>query len=274
MVSKNWWQAVGFFLCFAHFQAIAQSPDTEEIQPTPLKLVKASKRQLTDVCVQIYKKKALCEGQSHQIYLANEEEDVEWRRDYYYINEAPLIALLSKEGNGYKLKTYWDFYDYAHSSAHDQKFTQTGQPLQPERLKIHPVLYPISSLESVIPVIQVFSNHYSEGGAIAEYADFVQLDFDGIFTKALDGIPFYQKEQQRACFSEQEYKQSPHCYEESQRILHIKFSDDTQRYYQWELNYTDKIWAAHKPKSEQETKTLPPLLARPYKAVKLEWEAQ
>ncbi len=54
----------------------------------------------------------------------------------------------------------------------------------------------------------------------------------------------------RACFSEQDYKKSPHCHDEKWMTLNIRFKDIGQSYYLWQLNYKNYSWDAFKSKKQ------------------------
>ena len=82
------------------------------------------------------------------------------------------------------------------------------------------------------------------------------LEPEGKFKTALVEIPFYSYEMIRACFSEKDYKISPHCHDESGSTLSILFKDVGKPFYQWTLNYTDFTWESSKPeKSKTITKS-------------------
>ncbi len=116
--------------------------------------------------------------------------------------------------------------------------------LGPNGLKIFPALYPLNKNEYAIAVLNTWFTGYSGGGRFEENADFIELKPKGKYQVALKDINFSTSEMIRACFSEQDYKKSPHCHDEKWMTLNIRFKDIGQSYYLWQLNYKNYSWDA------------------------------
>ncbi|KDT12614.1 hypothetical protein AB84_4852 [Escherichia coli 2-052-05_S3_C1] len=75
-----------------------------------------------------------------------------------------------------------------------------------------------------------------------EFADFIMLNEDGTYKTAFSDIPFYSKEQVRACFSDSDYNKKSHCYDESWSILNISIIDNGAEFYLWEFITKSYNW--------------------------------
>lgn len=161
---------------------------------------------------------------------------------YYLIDATPRIVQFQSEGKKIILLDQWEFKDYKHS----HQTANDDEEWQKNALKIYPALYPINKNKMAVAIIDERFESYAGGGRSEQIADFLMLEPQGKFKVALKAVSFHSYEMIRACFSEQEYKTSPHCYDESSSILSIQFKDIRKPFYQWTLNYTDFTWDAGK----------------------------
>ncbi|QIM63613.1 hypothetical protein A1D29_10095 [Pasteurellaceae bacterium Orientalotternb1] len=214
--------------------ALLLSPSlwAQEIKAQTLKEMSLSSTELADICKRLPK----CNPNSGQLFKRKSPEE------YYFIDDTPQLALLTK-ADTYQLKQRWDFADYVHDS-------QITRAASDSRLYIHPVLYPLSKEQWAIALIKGASDWFSGGAGTEEKADFIQLNADGSYQVALKDIPFYYDLIVKACFREDETKNSPHCQDEETQILKIAYQDIGKPYYQWKMTYIFTDWSAHMPESE------------------------
>lgn len=211
---------------------------TDAIQAVPLIKLKSDSLQLKKICADLnltcseganlWKKKASNDG---KVYL---------------IDSTPQLIELIQEKKNYKVVNSWRFKDYQHHN----KNSEDGE-LGNDGVEIFPAFYPLNRQKFAIAVVQHWSTGYSGGGKSEQFADFVMLEPKGVYKLALPDIPFYSYEMIRACFSEKDYKTSPHCHDETGSSLSIQFKDIGKPYYQWTLNYTDFTWEAFKPEKDK-----------------------
>ncbi|RZG72308.1 hypothetical protein [Acinetobacter sp. WCHAc060025] len=206
----------------------------EEIKVTPWVKVKAETGHVKYICntlslkcgnhVDVWKKKASTED---KLYLTD---------------DTPQLFELSKVNNQYKLINSWRFDHYRHSSQHspDDEMADYGT-------EIFPAFYPLNQKNFSIALVKKWGTSYAGGGRGEQIADFLMLEPNGKYKVALNDVAFYSYEMIRACFSERDYKISPHCHDESGSTLSIQFKDVGKPYYQWTLNYTDFTWESFKP---------------------------
>lgn len=64
------------------------------------------------------------------------------------------------------------------------------------------------------------------------------------------GVPFACSKLVRACFSEQDYRQSPHCHDDSAGHLTIEFGDGSPPR-GWAFRWHERYWPSGEPKSSQ-----------------------
>ncbi|MGX2948332.1 hypothetical protein [Frederiksenia canicola] len=202
----------------------------QEIKAHILHKVAISSAELTEICQQLPK----CDQDSGGLFKRKSPEE------YYFIDDTPQLAYFTKDSI-YQLKQRWDFADYVH----DSNITRAASD---PRLYIHPVLYPLSKEQWAIALIKGASDWFPGGAATEEKADFIQLNADGSYQVALKNIPFYYDLIVKACFREDETKNSPHCDDEETQILKIAYQDIGKPYYQWKMTYTFTDWPAHTPK--------------------------
>ena len=214
------------FLCqmaFAH----------AEIKSLPLVQVKSETAKVKKICSSL---KIECSDEA-SIWKIMASTDSK----YYLIDRSLQLVELNKTNHTFKMLNRWNFSLYEHSSK-----TQPDDDLDSFGTEIFPALYPLNHDKFAVAIVKQYGRAYSGGGKGEHIADFVMLEPNGQYRTALAQIPFYSYEAIRACFSEAQYKTSPHCHDESGSTLSIDFKDIGQPYYQWTLNYTDYNWDAFK----------------------------
>lgn len=148
---------------------------------------------------------------------------------------------------GWKLQALHDFRDYRHSMAESK--TGNGD-VQQQPLSLAPALYPLADGRWAAAVLWSVTEGYSGGGASFQIADFVPVEgskfSDGL---AHAGVPFSCTKMVCACFSEKEYKTSPHCYDESAGSLRIAYAAPSRPGggYGWSYTWRQTDWEAHEP---------------------------
>ncbi len=205
----------------------------EEIKTIPWVKVKAETAQAKVICSTLN----LHCGENLSVWKKKASTDDK----LYLIDETPQLFELSKVNNQYKLLNRWNFKSYTHSS-HDSG----DDDLADFGTEIFPAFYPLNREKRAIAIVKQYGTGYSGGGKGEEVADFLMLESNGQFKMALSNVAFYSYEMIRACFSEKDYKTSPHCHDESGSTLSIGFKDVGKPYYQWTLNYTDFTWESDK----------------------------
>ncbi|KQV94585.1 hypothetical protein [Rhizobacter sp. Root1221] len=151
-----------------------------------------------------------------------------------------LVALDAVEPSRADRARQWDFQDHMHSSP------PSADGGSPEPLRIHPALYPVGAAGWAVAVVSERRAMYSGGGASFQVADFVPLEAPG--KPAYAAVPFSCYQMIRACFYDREYRRSPHCHDESNGHLTIRFGEADAR---WTFVWHQTDWAAHEPKSKQ-----------------------
>jgi len=220
-----------------------QVMSADEIKAIPWVKVKTETEQLKIICKQL---KINCSNDLG-IWKAKSSKD----NRVYLIDNTPQLFELERENNIYKIRKSWNFKDYQHHSKNlaDDELADDGT-------EVFPAFYPLNQQKIAIALVKHYATSYSGGGKGEHIADFILLEPQGKFRTALADIPFYSYEMIRACFSEKEYRTSPHCHDESGSNLSIQFKDVGKPYYQWTLNYTDFTWESFKPeKSKTITKS-------------------
>ncbi|RYX97844.1 MAG: hypothetical protein EOO28_01840 [Comamonadaceae bacterium] len=173
--------------------------------------------------------------------------------------EKPLaMAEVSRDASGaWKLGKLHDFTGYQHS----------GMPAESDggadrtRMSLAPALYPIGPDRWAAGVLLTFREMYSGGGAGFTTADFVPLDEavspgQKSFKKpAHAGVAFSCSKMVRACFSEKDYKTSPHCHDETTGSLRITYKAGANAAdpYRWEYLWRETEWPAGNPQSAART---------------------
>ncbi|WP_133239287.1 hypothetical protein [Microvirga sp. KLBC 81] len=128
----------------------------------------------------------------------------------------------------------------------------------PRLLDIHPALYPVAPDLWAVAVLSNTSESYSGGGAAFKTADFVVLDSKASEVtekqRLFAAVPFSCTKTVRACFSEKEYKKSPHCHDESTGFLALKFApSSTGGLHDWTATWHETVWPGGVPKTAQTT---------------------
>ena len=226
------WQSLAILLLGLTVQS---SFAEQAISAQPFINVKVSSQDIHSICQQLSHK---CSDEAKLWKVKNTQDQT-----YYLIDETPQIAEIKKQNNQYTVLNQWNFKNYEHSNKEPH-----SDDLGPNGLKIFPALYPLNKNEHAIAVLNTWFTGYSGGGRFEENADFIELKSKGQYQVALKDINFSSSKMIRACFSEQEYKKSPHCHDETWMTLKIRFKDIGQSYYLWQLNYKNYSWDAFKSK--------------------------
>lgn len=149
----------------------------------------------------------------------------------------------------------WDFSGYVHSVP---PMADAGGAAG--KLEIHPALYPVGVSDYAVALLSSVSEGYSGGGARFDHADFLQLNMDQKanykFSVAYAAVPFFCSKTIRACFSEKEYKTSPHCSDESSGTLRIRYPDRDAST-GWKFSWTQNEWPSNVKKNQASTATVP-----------------
>lgn len=182
-----------------------------------------------------------CEAASLQLV----RERGEARPDaYVLLARTPLArAELRRTADGWVLGALRDFSGYRH---------QGVEPGVEGELSLSPALYPLGEGRWAVAVLATVSEMYSGGGARFDRADFVPLDAPSASTRAVHAdVPFYCSKMVRACFSEKEYKTSPHCHDESTGSLRIAYGAAARASgdYRWDYTWIETTWPAHRKPS-------------------------
>jgi len=182
------------------------------------------------------------------------ERKTEQGSEYYALMEGlTLSRLVMKAPGRWELLNRWSFTRYPLASGKE------GEADKPTMLDIHPALYPAGPDLWAVAVLTSQTEGYSGGGAQFVKADFVALDPKttevGEKQRLFAAVPFSCSKMVRACFTEKEYKTSPHCHDESTGFLTLKFTPSpSSNLYDWTATWNQTSWPAGVPKSAQ-TKT-------------------
>jgi len=179
--------------------------------------------------------------------------------DYYAILQSgPTLLTLSLDADKHwKVKERWSLRDYAPTAQPD-----SGDRADPPRL--FPALYPLGPGDWGVALLQSRSELYSGGGASVEVADFISLKAIAASAQttkpAYGGVPFSCSKMIRACFSEQEYKISKHCHDESTGSLRIRYAAAAPgaARHGWTFVWSQTDWPQDTPESKasHETSTI------------------
>ncbi len=167
---------------------------------------------------------------------------------YYVILPGPqLIQLAYRPAQGWQKQQQWDFSDY--------------QPLQPVEgdgetppLELYPAFYPLGPRRWGVAIVAGWNEMYSGGGGHWDKADIVEIQPAGRHAAKprLAGLPFACSKSIRACFSEQDYKDSPHCHEEFEGALRLRFAPSASSPSQWDwiATWKESHWPGNEPASK------------------------
>lgn len=173
---------------------------------------------------------------------------------FYLIDESrPMfVALDASEPRNARRARMWDFSSYRHSH---RSIADAGTA---DQLVIYPALYPAGDQEFAIAILNTYSEGYSGGGASFRIADFVVLSDkrdlatpDPKWDVAYAAVPFSCSTLIRACFSEKEYRSSPHCHDENSGYLTIQFPKNPQADRSWTFTWHESAWPAHVKRTKE-----------------------
>jgi hypothetical protein len=163
--------------------------------------------------------------------------------EYYAVMANRTISrLVMKAPRQWQLLNRWSFETYPLPSNKDD-------PDDSRMIDIHPALYPVGFGLWAVAVLNSKTEGYSGGGAEFVTADFVTLDPEvsdiGEQERRFRAVPFSCSKTVRACFTEKEYKTSPHCHDESSGYLTLKFAvTPASRFYDWTATWHQTSWPA------------------------------
>jgi hypothetical protein len=179
--------------------------------------------------------------------------------EYYAIllNGPTLVHLSINAPRQWRMVERWSLRDYAPTTQPD-----SGDRADP--LRLFPALYPLGPGDWGVALIRSRSEMYSGGGASVETADFVSLKALAASAKTAKpvygGVPFSCGKMIRACFSEQEYKTSKHCHDESSGALRIRYAAAAPgaARHGWTFVWSEKDWPQDtlESKATHETSTI------------------
>lgn len=168
---------------------------------------------------------------------------------YYAILPGPQLLKVSfASTTGWKVLQQWNFSDYQPTDRED------GDGNEPP-LEIYPALYPLGGEHFAVAVLAGWSESYSGGGGSWENADFVELQPNGghASTPRVSKLPFSCDKSIRACFSEHDYKHSPHCSEDFSGSLRLGFVPGASAgKLDWIATWRETHWPGLKPQSKTE----------------------
>ena len=123
-------------------------------------------------------------------------------------------------------------------------------------LHLHPALYPVGIDGLAVAIVSTTREMYSGGGASFDVADFVELDASAPTPASAPralyvGVPFACSKTVRACFSEKEYRRSPHCTDDSTGHLTIALDGDGSATPRWSFRWHELGWPAHAGRASQ-----------------------
>lgn len=142
---------------------------------------------------------------------------------YYVIllSGPTLLGMSLDEDRRWRVTARWSLRDY--------RSTLLGvASADADPLRLFPALYPLGPNDWAVAVLGRRSELYSGGGANVEVADFVSLKALAASARTArptyGGVPFSCSTMIRACFSEQDYKTSKHCHDETSGSLTIRYT--------------------------------------------------
>jgi hypothetical protein len=171
--------------------------------------------------------------------------------DYYAVllSGPTLLTLSVDAAKHWRIKARWSLGDYTPTADGGG-----GDRADPPRL--FPALYPLGPGDWGVALLTSRSEMYSGGGASVETADFVSLKAIAASAKAAKpvygGVPFSCSKMIRACFSEQEYKTSKHCHDESTGSLRIRYAPAKPgaTRHGWTFVWSETDWPQDTPESK------------------------
>ncbi len=169
--------------------------------------------------------------------------------EYYAVMVNRTISRLVMKAPGqWQVLNRWSFEKYPLPASED------GSEVR--MVDIHPALYPTGSGLWAVAVLNRIREGYLGGGAEFVIADFVTLDPEMTETtedqRRYNNVPFSCTKTVRACFSEKDYKTSPHCQDESSGYLTLKFEiNPASHFHDWTATWNETSWPAGVAKSAQ-----------------------
>ncbi|VWC44707.1 hypothetical protein BLA6860_07279 [Burkholderia lata] len=167
--------------------------------------------------------------------------------NYYAILPGPQLLKVSfAPAAGWKVVQRWDFSDY-------QPADRVEGDGKPPPLRIYPALYPLGGERFAVAVLAGWSESYSGGGGGWENADFVELRPNGGHARAprVSKLPFSCSKQIRACFTEKDYQHSPHCSEDFDGALRLRFVPGASAgNLDWIATWKESHWPGQEPQSK------------------------
>ena len=176
--------------------------------------------------------------------------------DYYAILlSGPTLLTLSVDADKHwRVKDRWSLRDYAPTPDAD-----AGDRADPPHL--FPALYPLGPGDWGVALLRGHSEMYSGGGATVVTADFLSLKAIAASAQTpsaqaakpvYGGVPFSCSKMIRACFSEQEYKTSKHCHDESSGSLRIRYAQAKPgaARHGWTFVWNETDWPQDTPESK------------------------
>lgn len=167
--------------------------------------------------------------------------------NYYAILPGPQLLKVSfASAAGWKVVQRWDFSDY-------QPADRVEGDGKPPPLRIYPALYPLGGERFAVAVLAGWSESYSGGGGGWENADFVELRPNGghARTPRVSKLPFSCSKQIRACFTEHDYQHSPHCSEDFDGALRLRFVPGASAgNLDWIATWKESHWPGQEPQSK------------------------
>lgn len=211
-----------------------------DIKPVPFVGVKSESAEYSAICNSV---KKYC-GENEQAKIWKEKNNSS--EIFLTTSSRVLVKIKNDAGTGYLLSQVWDFSNYAMKDG----FDDDGEDLSDGGINIFPALYPLSKTQNAVALVQKWSTSYSGGGKEMDLADFIMLNEDGTYKTVFSKIPFYSKEQIRACFTDSDYAKKSHCSDESWSILNISIIDNGVEFYSWEFITKSYDWPSFVDQSQ------------------------
>lgn len=223
-----------------------------DIKPVPFVGVKSERAEYSAICNSV---KKYC-GKNDQAKIWKEKSNPS--EIFLTTSSRVLVRIKKVAGAGYLFSQAWDLSNYAMKDSLDDD----GEDLSDSGINIFPALYPLSKTQNAVALVQKWSTSYSGGGKEMDLADFIMLNEDGTYKTVFSKIPFYSKEQIRACFSDSDYAKKSHCSDENWSVLNISIIDNGAEFYSWEFITKSYDWPSFvdesKMKKSIDIKTLYP----------------
>ncbi|MFY2737630.1 hypothetical protein [Pseudocitrobacter faecalis] len=225
-----------------------------DIKPIPFVGVKSESAEYSAICNSV---KKYC-GENDQAKIWKEKNNPS--EIFLTTSKQVLVRIKIDAGAGYLISQVWDFSNYAMKDSLDDD----GEDLSDSGINIFPALYPLSKTQNAVALVQKWSTSYSGGGKEMDLADFIMLNEDGTYKTVFSKIPFYSKEQIRACFSDSDYAKKSHCSDENWSVLNISIIDNGAEFYSWEFITKSYDWPSFVDKSKME-KSIDKKILYPFK---------